>query len=291
MAFGKRIILFLLTNLLVVVLVGTVLRLIGFSGYYDASGGLDLTALLVFSAVFGFAGSFISLLLSKFIAKRAMGVRLIDTPQNPTEEWIVSATYRLAEQAGVGKPEVGIFQGAPNAFATGWNRNNALVAVSTGLVQSMSKDEVEAVLAHEVAHIANGDMVTLTLIQGVVNTFVIFMARVVGYFVDRVVLKNERGHGLGYWVSVIAAEIVFGLLASIVVMWFSRLREYRADAGAAELTSKEAMIGALRALAGANEPQMPEQVAAFGINGKKGGLLALLRSHPPIEDRIKALGG
>lgn len=290
MAIGKRIVLFILTNLLVLVLVGVVFRMVGFSGYYTSTGGLDLVALLVFSGIFGFAGSFISLLLSKFIAKRAMRVQMIETPRNPTEEWILTATHRLADQAGVGRPEVGIFEGAPNAFATGWNRNNALVAVSTGLIQRMSKDEVEAVLAHEVAHVANGDMVTLALIQGVVNTFVIFMARIVGYFVDRVLLKNERGHGLGYWVSVIVAEIVFGLLASVVVMWFSRLREYRADAGAAELTSKEAMIGALRALGQSNEPEMPEQVAAFGINAK-GGLLALLRSHPPIVDRIRALGG
>lgn len=289
----KRVFLFLLTNLLVIALLSIVLRLIGFSGYYDAQGiNLDYNSLAVFAAVFGFGGSFISLFISKWIAKRATGARVITHPANPTEAWLMEATHRLADKAGVGRPEVAIFDGPPNAFATGWNRNNALVAVSTGLIQQMNQDQAEAVIGHEIAHVANGDMVTMTLIQGVVNTFVIFFARIAGHFVDRVILKNERGRSIGGFVATIAFEIVFGILASVVVMWFSRLREYRADEGGAALTSRDSMISALRVLGGQRPNELPEQMAAFGINGGgHGGLRTLLRSHPSIEKRIAALGG
>jgi heat shock protein HtpX len=289
----KRVFLFLLTNLLVIALLSIVLRLIGFSGYYDAQGiNLDYNSLAVFAAVFGFGGSFISLFISKWIAKRATGARVITNPANPTEAWLMEATHRLADKAGVGRPEVAIFDGPPNAFATGWNRNNALVAVSTGLIQQMNQDQAEAVIGHEIAHVANGDMVTMTLIQGVVNTFVIFFARIAGHFVDRVILKNERGRSIGGFFATIAFEIVFGILASVVVMWFSRLREYRADEGGAALTSRDSMISALRVLGGQRPNELPEQMAAFGINGGgHGGLRALLRSHPSIDKRIAALGG
>ena len=287
----KRVFLFLLTNLLVIVLLSVVLRLVGFTGYLDAEGiGLDYNQLALFAAIFGFGGSFISLFISKWMAKRATGARVIGKPKNETEAWLLETTHRLAAKAEIGNPEVAIFDGAANAFATGWNRNNALVAVSTGLLQQMDRREAEAVIGHEIAHIANGDMVTLTLIQGVVNTFVIFFARIAGHFVDRVILKNERGRSIGGFIATIVFEIIFGILASVVVMWFSRLREYRADAGAAELTSREAMISALRVLGGREAQPLPEQVAAFGINGG-GKLFALLRSHPPIEKRIAALGG
>ncbi|MGB0639424.1 MAG: protease HtpX, partial [Myxococcota bacterium] len=222
------------------------------------------------------------------VAKKATGAQVIESPRNDTERWLLQSTGELAKKAGIGMPEVAIFEGAPNAFATGWKRDDALVAVSTGLLQSMNQQECEAVLAHEVAHIANGDMITMTLIQGVVNTFVIFFARIAGHFVDRVILKNERGRSIGGFVATIVAEIVFGLLASVVVMWFSRLREFRADAGAAELTSKEQMISALRALERGNEVGLPKQIAAFGISGG-GGLMSLLRSHPRIDQRIAAL--
>jgi heat shock protein HtpX len=285
----RRGILFLFTNVLIIVLMSIVLRLVGFTGFFDAQGiGLDYGQLAVFAAVFGFGGSFVSLFLSKWVAKRATGARVIDSPRGPQEEWLMATTQELAEKANVGMPEVAIFEGAPNAFATGWNRNNALVAVSTGLLQSMDKTQVEAVIAHEMAHVANGDMVTLTLIQGVVNTFVIFFARIAGHFVDRVILKNERGRSIGGFIATIVFQIAFGVLASIVVMWFSRLREYRADAGAAELTSPEAMISALRVLGGQGSQPLPEQVAAFGINGGPKWM-SLLRSHPPIEKRIAAL--
>ena len=285
----RRVFLFLFTNLLIIVLMSIVLRLVGFTGYFDAQGiGLDYGQLALFAAVFGFGGSFVSLFLSKWVAKRATGARVIDSPKGQQEEWLLSTTRQLAEKANVGMPEVAVFEGAPNAFATGWNRNNALVAVSTGLLESMDERQVEAVIAHEVAHVANGDMVTLTLIQGVVNTFVIFFARIAGHFVDRVILKNERGRSIGGFIATIVFQIAFGVLASIVVMWFSRLREYRADAGAADLTSPEAMISALRVLGGRGAQPLPEQVAAFGINGGPKWM-ALLRSHPPIEKRIAAL--
>jgi len=287
----KRVALFLLTNLMVIVLLSVVLRLIGFTGYFDEQGiGLDYGSLAVFAAVFGFGGSFISLFMSKWAAKRAAGAKVISTPANATEAWLLETTHRLADKAGVGHPEVAIFEGAPNAFATGWNRNNSLVAVSTGLLQQMNESEAEAVIGHEIAHVANGDMVTLTLIQGVVNTFVIFFARIAGHFVDRVILKTERGRSMGGFIATIVFEIVFGILASTVVMWFSRLREYRADEGGAQLTSRAAMISALRVLGGRQTEPLPEQIAAFGITGGEG-LSALFRSHPPIEKRIAALGG
>jgi len=288
----KRISLFLITNILVLVLISIVFRIIGFSGYLDAQGvDLELKNLLIFSAIFGFGGAFISLLISKFMAKRMMDAKVIAKASNPTEAWLLETTQRIADKAGIGMPEVAIFDAPPNAFATGWNRNNALMAVSTGLLRGMTPEETEAVIAHEIAHIANGDMVTLALIQGVVNTFVIFFARVVGHFVDRVILKNERGHGIGFWITTIIADIVFGVLAQVVVMWFSRLREYRADAGAAELTSRESMISALRALGRKSEDAaLPEQMAAFGISGKRA-FMVLLRSHPTIDQRIQALGG
>ena len=289
--FFKRIVLFLLTNLLVIVLLSVVLRLVGFTGYFDAQGvGLDYTQLAIFAAVFGFGGSFISLFLSKWLAKRATGARVIEHPSNSSEVWLLETTHELAEKAGIGQPEVAVFEGAANAFATGWNRNNALVAVSTGLLSQMDERQTRAVIGHEIAHIANGDMVTLTLIQGVVNTFVIFFARIAGHFVDRVILKNERGRSIGGFIATIVFEILFGILASIVVMWFSRLREYRADAGAADLTDREDMFSALRVLGSRDAEPLPEQVAAFGINGG-GKMMALLRSHPPIADRIRALGG
>ena len=287
----KRVVLFLLTNFMVMLLLGIVLRLFGFTGYFDAQGvNLDYGSLAVFAAVFGFGGSFISLFMSKWIAKRATGARVIEHPANRTEAWLVETTNQLADKAGIGRPEVAIFDGAPNAFATGWSRNNSLVAVSTGLLGQMNEQQTAAVIGHEVAHIANGDMVTLSLIQGVVNTFVIFFARIAGHFVDRVILKNERGRSLGGFIATFVFEILFGILASIVVMWFSRMREYRADEGGANLTSREAMISALRVLGGRPGEALPEQIAAFGIVGG-GKLSALLRSHPPIEKRIAALGG
>jgi heat shock protein HtpX len=287
----KRVALFLLTNLLVIILLSVVLRIFGFTGYLDAQGiGLNYEQLAIFAAVFGFGGSFISLFLSKWMAKRATGAKVIENPRNNTEAWLLETTHRLADKANIGKPEVAIFEGPANAFATGWNRNDALVAVSTGLLGQMDQREAEAVIGHEIAHIANGDMVTLTLIQGVVNTFVIFFARIAGHFVDRVILKTERGRSMGGFVATIVFEIIFGLLASIVVMWFSRLREYRADEGGAELTSREAMVSALRVLGSKEAQSLPQQVAAFGINGG-GGFMSLMRSHPPIEDRIRALGG
>ena len=283
-----RILLFLATNIAVMLLLSVVFRLLGIDGLLQANGvDLDLQALLVYSAVIGFGGSFISLLLSKTMAKMSMGVQLIKQPGNEYERWLLQTVQRQAERSGIRMPEVGIFQGAPNAFATGWNRNDALVAVSTGLLQQMNRDEVEAVLAHEVSHVANGDMVTLTLIQGVVNTFVVFLSRVIGHIVDRVVFKVERGHGPAFWIVSIVAQIVLGILASMVVMWFSRWREYRADAGGAELAGRHKMISALRRLQGAQQAQMPDELAAFGIN--TGKVQSLFASHPPLSERIKAL--
>lgn len=290
----KRILLFLGTNLAIIVVLSIVLRLLGVERILDEQGvGLDYTSLLIFAAVFGFGGSFISLAISKWMAKKTMGVHVIDTPRNATEQWLYETVQRQAREAGIGMPEVGIYDSPdPNAFATGMSRNNALVAVSTGLMQSMGADEVEAVLGHEVGHVANGDMVTLALIQGVVNTFVIFIARVVGHFVDRVLLKNESGHGIGFWVTTIVMEIVLGILASIVVMWFSRQREFRADEAGARLAGREKMIGALEALARASgrPTDMPDQMAAFGIRGGvPSGLKKLFMTHPPIEERIRSL--
>jgi len=289
-----RILLFLATNLAVILLASFTFRLLGFEGLLAANGvDLNLTALLVFCALLGFGGSLISLLISKKMAKWSTRAQVIDRPSNDTERWLVSTVERLARDAGIGMPEVAIFPAKePNAFATGANRNNALVAVSVGLLQQMRPDEVEAVLGHEIGHVANGDMVTLTLIQGVVNTFVLFFARLIGFFVDRVVLKNEQGLGIGYWISTIVAEIVLGILATMIVMWFSRYREFRADAAGAELAGRQKMIAALERLRAAQglPPELPDTLAAFGINtGTRQGLRALFSSHPPLEVRIEAL--
>ena len=283
-----RIGLFLATNIAVLALISIVFRVFGFEGLLQENGvDLDLQALLVFSAVIGFSGALISLFLSKTMAKMGMRVKVIDKPQTEFERWLLTTVERQARQANIGMPEVGIFPGAPNAFATGWNKNSALVAVSTGLVESMGRDEIEAVLAHEISHAANGDMVTLTLIQGVVNTFVIFLSRVIGHVVDRVVFKVERGHGPAFWIVSIAAQIVLGILASMIVMWFSRWREFRADAGGARLAGRHKMIAALRRLQNSQPDQMPDGMNAFGINS--GKMQALFSSHPPLEKRIEAL--
>ncbi len=289
----KRIVLFLATNIAIVLVLGISLRLLGFEGILDQQGiDLNINALLVFAAVFGFGGSFISLAISKWTAKRFTGAQVIETPRNSTEQWLVTTVQRQAQSAGIGMPEVAIYDSPDvNAFATGMSRNNALVAVSTGLMNAMSQDEAEAVLAHEVSHVANGDMVTLALIQGVVNTFVIFLSRVIGHVVDRVIFKVERGHGPAFWITAIIAEIVLGILASIIVMWFSRQREFRADAGGAHLAGRMKMIAALERLKrSVNQPHLPDQLAAFGINGGLGsGIKRLFMSHPPLDERIDAL--
>jgi heat shock protein HtpX len=287
----KRIVLFILTNLAVLFVLSITARLLGVDRFLTQEG-LNLNMLLMFSALIGFGGSFISLAMSKWSAKMATGAQVIEHPSHPTEVWLVETVRRQAQAAGIGMPEVAIFDSPePNAFATGINKNAALVAVSTGLLNTMGKDEVEAVLGHEVSHVANGDMVTLGLIQGVVNTFVIFLSRVVGYVVDRVVLRNEReGVGPGYWVASIVAELVLGILASVIVMWFSRQREFRADAGGARLAGREKMISALQALQRSHEgSNLPAQMAAFGISAPTGGLAKLFMSHPPLEERIEAL--
>jgi heat shock protein HtpX len=289
-----RILLFLATNFAILLVAGTVLNLLGFNSFMAANGiDLNLNALLVFCAVFGFSGSLISLFLSKWMAKRGTGTYVIEQPRNTSEQWLVDTVAELAREAGVGMPEVGVFPSqASNAFATGWNRNDALVAVSQGLLSRFNKDEIRAVLAHEIGHVANGDMVTLTLIQGVVNTFVLFFSRVIGHTVDRVVFKNERGYGIGYWVTTIIAQIVLSILASIIVMWFSRWREYRADAAGAGLAGNAAMIGALQRLqAEQGLPQdLPGELTAFGISEQlKEGAARLFSSHPPLAERIAAL--
>lgn len=288
----KRIILFLATNLAIIVVLSITLRLFGFEKILDAQGtGLDINSLLLFASVFGFGGSFMSLALSKWTAKRFTGAQVIEMPRNAQEHWLVTTVQRQAKIAGIGMPEVAIYD-APdiNAFATGMSKNDALVAVSTGLLNTMSQDEAEAVLAHEVSHIANGDMVTLALIQGVVNTFVIFLSRVIGHTIDRIVFKTEEGHGPAFWVTTIIAEIVLGVLASIIVMWFSRQREFRADAGGASLAGRNKMIAALRCLQMTHEQaHLPDQLAAFGISGGSSGLMRLFMSHPPLEERIAAL--
>jgi heat shock protein HtpX len=284
-----RIALFLGTNVAVLALIAIIFQLLGLESTLAANGvDLDLRALLVMSGVIGFGGSFISLLASKWLAKKSMGVQLIETPSGEAERWLVETVRRQADKAGIGMPEVGIFDSpSPNAFATGANRNSALVAVSTGLLRTMNRDEVEAVLGHEVSHVANGDMVTLTLIQGVVNTFVVFFSRIVGHTVDRVVFKTERGYGPGYFIGSMVAQIVFSLLANIIVAWFSRRREFRADAGGANLSSNRQMADALRALQRVSNPEpLPSEMAAFGING---GLRSLFSTHPPLEARIAAL--
>jgi len=288
-----RILLFLATNAAVLVLISVVFQMLGIEGILAQNGvDLNLQALLVMSAVIGFGGSFISLAMSKFMAKHSMGVQLIERPANRTEQWLVDTVQRQARQAGIGMPEVGIFNSPePNAFATGMSRNNALVAVSSGLLANMNSDEVEAVLGHEVTHVANGDMVTMGLLQGVVNTFVIFLSRVVGHVVDRVVFKTERGYGPAYYITSIVAQIFLSILASMIVMWFSRRREFRADAGGASLAGRGKMIGALQALQRAHEPHdLPGEFAAFGISGGLGsGMKRLFMSHPPLEERIAAL--
>lgn len=287
----KRVFLLIATNIAIMVVLSIIVSVLGVDRYLTQNG-LNLPMLLAFSAVLGFGGSFISLLMSKFIAKRAMGVHVISQPRNDTERWLVDTVRKFAETAHIGMPEVGIFDSPdPNAFATGANKNNALVAVSTGLLNNMRRNEVEAVLGHEVAHVANGDMVTLTLIQGVMNTFVFFLARVIGFVVDRVILKNERGAGIGYMLTVILAQVVLGILAGMIVAWFSRKREFRADSGGAYLAGAPSMIGALEALQRVHSPtDLPEKMQAFGIrSGKPQGWQKLFMTHPPLEERIAAL--
>jgi heat shock protein HtpX len=285
-----RILLFLGTNIAIMALLSLTFSLFGIQGLLAENGvDLNLQALLVFSAVIGFSGSFISLFISKWMAKRSMGVHVIKDASDQTQRWLIQTVKLQAERANIGMPEVGIFDHpSPNAFATGWNKNNALVAVSTGLLQSMNKKEIEAVLAHEVSHVANGDMVTLTLIQGVVNTFVVFLSRVIGHVVDRVVFKVERGHGPAFYIVSFVAQIVLGILAMTIVMWFSRKREFQADIGGAKLAGKQNMIDALERLKGdTSDAKLPDEMAAFAINA--GKVQRLFASHPPLEDRIQAL--
>jgi heat shock protein HtpX len=290
----KRIFLFLVTNIAILLVLSVTLRLLGVDRILNAQGtGLDFNSLLIMAGVIGFGGSFISLLMSKWMAKMSTGAHVIETPANASESWLVATVQRQAQQAGIGMPEVAIYD-APeiNAFATGWNKNASLVAVSTGLLNNMSQEEAEAVLAHEVSHVANGDMVTLALVQGVVNTFVIFFSRIIGYLVDRMVFKVERGHGPAFFITSIIAQLVLGVLASMVVMWFSRHREFRADAGSAKIAGRNKMIAALERLQlnYGQPPQLPDQVKAFGISGVTGmGLKRLFMSHPPLEERIAAL--
>lgn len=285
-----RILLFVGTNIAILAMISIVFSLLGFSGLLEQNGvDLDLAALLVYALVIGFAGSIISILVSKPMAKASMGVSIIDRPRNDAERFVLETVRSQAKRAGIGMPEVGIFDhAAPNAFATGWNKNAALVAVSTGLLNHMEADEVAAVLGHEVAHVANGDMVTLALIQGVVNTFVIFFSRIVGHFVDRVVFRVEQGHGPAFWIVSMIAEMLFGIIAMMIVMWFSRQREFRADIGGAELAGRDSMIRALQALKRTVDgPQMPDEMQAMAISG--GRLHALFASHPPLDVRIEAL--
>ncbi len=285
----KRIFLFVITNIAVIAVLAVFLQIFGFTTYLEQEG-INYMALLVFSAVFGFGGALISLAMSKPMAKMATGAKVIDQPRSESEQWLVETVRRQAQQAGIGMPEVAIYD-APdvNAFATGARRDSALVAVSTGLLHAMSRDEAEAVLGHEVSHVANGDMVTMTLLQGVLNTFVIFFARIIGHTVDKVVFKNEHGHGIGFFVIYFVAQIVLGILASMIVFWFSRKREFRADAGGANLAGRNKMIAALQRLkASHEESQLPDQLAAFGISGRSG-IARLFMSHPPLDERIAAL--
>ncbi len=286
----KRIALFLLTNVAVMVVLGIAVNLLGLNSFLT-SNGLDLTSLLGFSLVMGFGGAIISLLMSKPMAKMSTGAQVINDSPDATHQWLVNTVARFAQSAGIGMPEVAIYDGAPNAFATGAFKNSALVAVSTGLVQSMTREEVEAVIGHEVAHIANGDMVTMTLIQGVMNTFVVFLSRVIGYVVDRVILRNDReGPGIGYLVTTIVMDLLLGVLAAIIVAWFSRQREFRADAGAAGLMGrKQPMINALARLGGLDPGEMPKAMQAMGISSRPSGLMALFSTHPPMEERIARL--
>ena len=286
----KRIVLFVLTNVAVMVVLGIVVSVLGLNRFLTANG-LDLGTLMVFSLVMGFGGAFISLLMSKPIAKWSTGAQIINDSPDPGHQWIVQTVARFSDKAGIRMPEVAIYEGEPNAFATGAFKNSALVAVSTGLLQSMSRHEVEAVIGHEVAHVANGDMVTMTLIQGVMNTFVVFISRVVGYLVDKVVLRNQNdGPGIGYYATTIVMDILLGFLAAMIVAWFSRYREFRADAGAARLMGrKQPMIDALARLGGLDPGEMPKAVQSLGISSRPSGLMALFSSHPPIEQRIAAL--
>jgi heat shock protein HtpX len=287
----KRIVLFLATNLAILVVLSVIVQVFGLDRYLLPEAGLNLPGLLAFAAVFGFGGAFISLAMSKWMAKRAMGVRVIDQPRNEAERWLVETVRKQAQVSGIGMPEVGVFESPePNAFATGARRDAALVAVSTGLLQRMDERQVAAVLGHEVSHVANGDMVTLTLIQGVVNTFVIFLSRIIGNLVDRTLFRSENGRGPAYFVSVIVSEIVLGILASMIVLWFSRQREFRADRGGATLVGRDSMIAALERLKSAREP-LPAQLSAFGITAGRatGGIKRLFMSHPPLEERIAAL--
>jgi heat shock protein HtpX len=285
----KRILLFVLTNIAVIAVLTIVLSLTGVDRFLTAQG-LNVGMLLVFSLIVGFTGAIISLLMSKPMAKWSTGAQVIEQPSNATEQWLLDTVRKLADRAGIGMPEVAWYEGEPNAFATGAFRNDALVAVSSGLLQNMTREEVEAVLGHEVAHIANGDMVTMTLLQGVVNTFVVFLSRVVGYFVDRAISRNnDDAPGIGYTITVIVCQIVFGILAQMIVAWFSRQRDFRADAGAAQLMgNRQPMINALARLGSMQESHLPQSVAAMGIN-KSGGVMELFSSHPPIEERINAL--
>ena len=285
----KRIFLFLATNIAVLVVLSIIINVFGLGNFLTAEG-IDPVGLLVFSAVIGFAGAIISLLISKWMAKSSTGARVIDGSEGTTEYWLVQTVQKLAAQARIGMPEVAIFEGAPNAFATGAFKNSSLVAVSTGLLQSMSKEEVEAVLGHEIAHVANGDMVTLTLIQGVVNTFVIFLSRIIGFFVDKVIFRTERGVGPGFFIASLVAQVLLGILASMIVAWFSRKREFRADAGSADLLgNKQPMISALARLGGVPAGELPQAFEAHGIKQSQSRFLGLFASHPPIEERIAAL--
>ena len=288
-----RIALFLMTNLAIVLVASVTLSLLGFEGYLAANGvDLNLSGLLLFCFIFGMAGSVVSLLLSKWMAKRGTGTHIIQTPRTADEQWLIQTVRELADEAGIGMPEVGIFPShTSNAFATGWDRNNALVAVSTGLLERFSRDEARAVMAHEIGHVANGDMVTLALIQGVVNTFVMFFSRIIGHTIDRAVFKTERGHGPGFYIVTFVAEMILGILASMIVFWFSRQREFRADQAGAQLAGAPAMIGALerlRAEQGAPS-ELPDSMMAFGIRTGGKQMMRLFMTHPPLEERIAAL--
>ena len=289
----KRIFFFIITNIAILLVLSLFLSLLGFTGILQSNGiDLDYNSLMLFSLVFGMGGSFISLYMSKWMAKSLAGVKVIKSPSNQFESWYVQVVERQSETLGIRVPEIGIFNSpSPNAFATGSSKNNSLVALSTGLVESMNKDEIEAVIGHEMSHVANGDMVTLSLIQGIINAFVIFFSRVIGHFVDRVILKNERGYGIGYFFTVIFAQVILGILASTIVCWFSRRREFRADFGGAQLTSKEAMISSLRTLEKMSAAKLPDQMLAFGISnqGNSQTLRKLFSTHPPIRERILAL--
>ena len=289
----KRIFFFIITNIAILLVLSIFLSLLGFTGILQSNGiDLDYNSLMLFSLVFGMGGSFISLYMSKWMAKSLAGVKVIKSPSNQFESWYVQVVERQSETLGIRVPEIGIFNSpSPNAFATGSSKNNSLVALSTGLVESMNKDEIEAVIGHEMSHVANGDMVTLSLIQGIINAFVIFFSRVIGHFVDRVILKNDRGYGIGYFFTVIFAQVILGILASTIVCWFSRRREFRADFGGAQLTSKEAMISSLRTLEKMSAAKLPDQMLAFGISnqGNSQTLRKLFSTHPPIRDRILAL--